>query len=205
MDEAQDQQPSRQVWTALQTAMKLYDRHVSPGPAHGNQRLHLRGVLGVLLAGAFEPAVRSLRTLDDLSLAPAVRQLSGVRRVARSTLSDALARFDPERLRPLIAVLQSQLPQLKRFDPEAAMLTRKIVAADGSWFNLAGEVTHAIACTRGRSSRTQSRVRLNLQLDVDALIPTDCDLSGAGDGSEANAFIRRIQPDCIYVVDRNFA
>jgi len=124
--------------------------------------------------------------------------------VARSTLSDALAKFDPEQLRPLIAAIQEQLPQLKRFDAETAMLTRKIVAADGSWFNLAGEVTHAIACTRGATDRNQSRVRLNLQLDVDGLIPADCDVSGDGDGSEANAFIRRLRGDCIYVVDLNF-
>ena len=188
----------------LGTAMRLYDRHVPVTPAHGNERLHLRGVVGVLLAGAFEPAVRSLRCLDDLSLVPAVQRLSGVRRVARSTLSDALAKFDPEQLRPLIAAIQSRLPQLRRFDPETAMLTRRIVAADGSWFNLAGEVTHAMACTRGPSNRGQSRVRLNLQLDIDGLIPTDCDVSGGGDGCEANAFIRRLRGDCIYVVDRNF-
>lgn len=188
----------------LQTALQLYDRHVPPGPTHGNERLHLRGVVGLLLAAAFEPAVRSLRTLDDLSLFPAVQQLSGVRRTPRATLSDALAKFDPEQLRPLFAAIAGQLPQLARFDAETAMLTRKIVAADGSWFNLAGEVTHAIACTRGPTQRKQSRVRLNLQLDVDHLIPLDADVSGSGDGCEANAFLRRLQADCIYVVDRNF-
>jgi hypothetical protein len=200
----QELDPGRRVWRMLDAAMRLYDRHVPTPPAHGNERLHLRGVVGVLLAGAFEPATRSLRTLDDLSLFPAVQQLSGVRRVARSTLSDALAKFDPEQLRPLIAAIQSQLPQLKRFDAETAMLTRKIVAADGSWFNLAGEVTHAIACTRGATRRGQSRVRLNLQLDVDALLPVDADVSGGDDGCEAGAFIRRLQGESVYVVDRNF-
>jgi hypothetical protein len=197
-------EPAKRVVRMIDAAMRLYDQHVSPAPAHGNERLHLRGVVGVLLAGAFDPAVRSLRTLDDLSLSPAVQELTGVQRTARSTLSDALAKFEPDRLRPLIRALQTQLPQLQRFDPETARLTRRIVAADGSWFNLAGEVAHAIACRRGGSDRGQSRVRLNLQLDIDALIPTNFDVSGKDDGCEASAFLRRIEPDCIYVVDRNF-
>jgi len=188
----------------LDTAMRLFDQHVTPAPAHGNERLHLRGVVGLLLAGAFEPAARSLRTLDDLSLLPAVQRLSGVDRAARSTLSDALAKFEPEGLWPLFKAIQARLPQLGRLDPETAQLTRKIVAADGSWFNLAGEVVHAFACTRGPSERQQSRVRLNLQLDVDAFVPTDFDLSGRGDGCEASALMRRIEPDCVYVLDRGF-
>jgi DDE family transposase len=196
-------EPSRRVERLLDAALRLFDQHVPATPAHGNERLHLRGVIAVLLTGAFHPAMRSLRALDDLSLSPAVQQLTGVGRVARSTLSDALAKFDPDQLRPLIHAIQSQLPQLQRLDPQTALLTRRIIAADGSWFNLAGEVVHAIACRRGNSGK-QSRVRLNLQLDVDAWTPADWDVSGKGDGSEANAFIRRLQGGCIYVVDRNF-
>ena len=187
----------------LDSAMRLFDRHVRPPASHGNERLHLRGMVGVLLAAAFEPAVRSLRTLDDLSLHSKVQTLSGIDRVARSTLSDAMAKFDPQMLRPLIRAIQTQLPQLNRIDAQTADLARKIVAADGSWFNLAGEVTHALQCRRGNTGR-QSRVRINLQLDVDAFCPTDFDVSGKGDGNEAKAFIRSLQPDCIYLADRNF-
>jgi hypothetical protein len=187
----------------LDTAMRLFDQHVRTPPSHGNERLHLRGVVGVLLAGAFEPAVRSLRTIDDLSLHAKVQAVSGVDRVARSTLSDAMAKFDPKMLKPLIRAVQKQLPHLSRIDAETAGLTRKIIAADGSWFNLAGEVAHALHCSRGNAG-TQSRVRLNLQLDVDAFCPTDFDVSGKGDGNEAAAFMRSLQGDCIYLIDRNF-
>jgi hypothetical protein len=196
-------QPSQSVVRALRRALDLFDKHVRPATPHGNERLHLRGMLAVLLSAAFDPAVRSLRTIDDLSLHPNVQSVAGVDRVARSTLSDAMAKFDPESLRPLMRALQSQLPMLSRLDPATAQLTRRIVAADGSWFNLAGEVAHALQCSRGKSG-TQYRVRLNLQIDVDAFYPTDFDVSGKDDGSEADAFIRLIQPDCIYLVDRGF-
>ena len=183
--------------------MGLFDKHVTPPPEHGNERLHLRGVVGILLAAAYEPSVRSLRTIDDLSLLDQVPALSGVRRVARSTLSDAMARFDPAALKPLIGAIQRRLPQLERFDPRTAELARKIIAGDGSWFNLAGSVVHALQCRRGNQGR-QCRVRLNLQLDVDGFFPTDFDVSGKGDGNEANAFKRKLQGDCIYLWDRNF-
>jgi hypothetical protein len=196
-------EPTERVVRTLDTAMRLFDRHVRTCPSHGNQRLHLRGMVGVLLAAAFEPAVRSLRTIDDLSLHPKVQALSGVGRVARSTLSDAMAKFDPRALTPMMAALRKQLPQLDRLDADTADLTRRIVAADGSWFNLAGEVAHALQCRRGNAGR-QCRVRVNLQLDVDAFCPTGLDVSGQGDGSEADAFIRSIQPGCIYLADRNF-
>ena len=188
---------------ALDRALNLFDKHVRPAKPHGNERLHLRGMLAVLLSAAFDPAVRSLRTIDDLSLHPSVQSVTGVDRVARSTLSDAMAKFDPESLRPLMRALQGQLPMLSRLDPATAQMTRRIIAADGSWFNLAGEVVHALQCSRGKNG-TQYRVRLNLQIDVDAFCPTDFDVSGKDDGSEADAFIRLIQPDCIYLVDRGF-
>jgi hypothetical protein len=196
-------EPTKRVVRAIDSAMRLFDRHVHVPEAHGNERLHLRGLVGTLLAAAFEPAVWSLRTIDDLSLHKRLQALSGVDRVARTTLSDALARFEPQTLRPMMAALRSQLPHLQRFDPETADLTRRIIAADGSWFNLAGHVTHALHCSRGNKGR-QSRVRLNLQIDVDAFCPTDFDVSGKGDGNEAKAFIRSIQPGCIYLADRNF-
>ena len=183
--------------------MELFDKHVTPPPEHGNERLHLRGVVGILLAAAYEPSVWSLRPIDDLSLLDQAPALSGVPRVARSTLSDALARFDPAALKPLIGALRSQLPQLERFDPRTAELTRRIIAGDGSWFNLAGTVVHALQCRRGNKG-SQCRVRLNLQLDVDGFFPTDFDVSGKGDGNEADAFKRRLQGDCIYPWDRNF-
>jgi hypothetical protein len=195
--------PVKAVTRAIDTAMRLFDQHVHPAQPHGNQKLHFRALVGGLLAAAFEPAVRALRPLDDLSLHPKVQAITGVDRLARSTLSDAMARFDPQELNPLIAAIQRQIPPLQRLDPQTAGIVRRIVAADGSWFNLAGEVIHALQCRRGNKG-TQCRVRLNLQIDVDGFYPTDFDVSGKGDGSEAAAFMRSIQSQRVYLLDRNF-
>lgn len=196
-------QPTRRVVRMLESAMKMFDAHVKAPAPHGNQRLHMRGMVGTLLAAAFEPAVWSLRTIDDLSLHQKVREISGVDRVARSTLSDAMAKFDPQALKPMLKAIQKQLPQLGRLDADTMELTQRILVDDGSWFNLAGEVTHALECSRGSTGR-QYRVRLNLQIDVDSFCPTEFDVSGKDDADEAKAFMRTIQPGCIHLVDRNF-
>jgi len=195
--------PTKQVQHAIEMAMRLFDEHVVLPKAHGNERLHLRGMVGGLLAAAFEPSVWSLRPLDDLSLHPRIQKLTGVDRLPRTTLSDAMKRFDPERIKPLIHALAAQAPAMKRLDPATKELTRRIVAADGSWFNLAGKVTHALQCSRGNKGN-QARVRLNLQIDADSFAPVFCDVSGKDQGNEAAAFAANIQGDCIYLVDRNF-
>jgi hypothetical protein len=194
----------KRVRRMLHGAMALFDEHVRAPASHGNQRLHYRNVVGMLLCAAFEPCVRSLRTIDDLSLHSDVQQFTSSDRVARSTLSDALSRFDPKLLRPMIEALSKQIPHLGRLDSDCQAITRRIIAADGSYWNLAGEVTHALQMRRGNTDQFQSRIRLNLQLDVDDFLPSDFDVSGSGDGSEAGAFLRNLHSDVVYVVDRNF-
>lgn len=188
----------------LRSGMKTIDRLMPDSAAspHGNTVLRDRSVVGLLLCAAFEPAVRTLRAIDDLSLHPRVAELTGVSRVARSTLSDRLTAFDAESLRPVIEHLVAQQPLLKRIDPDADQVARRIIAVDGSWWNLAGEVVTALQMRRGSTGQKQSRIRLNLQLDVDAFTPLDCDVSGAGDGSEAAAFTRRIRSGVVYLADR---
>lgn len=174
------------------------------GTTHGNAQLELIDVLLVMLAGFFNPMVRSQRLLDALSSQKWIQQQTGVGRVPRSTLSDALKRFDPESLRPLIEDLVKRVPALKRRDADLEQITRQVLAVDGSSFNLAGEVAWALQCRRGRTDQVQSRVRLNLHLDVQTFAPTEVDISGDGDGSEPKALRRRIKPGVVYVMDRNF-
>lgn len=176
------------------------------GTSHGNADLQLIDVLIVLLAAFYNPLARSQRCIEALTRQPRVREQTGVARVPRSTLSDALRRFEPEQLRPLIEELVGRIPALGRRDADLERITRQIIAADGSYFSLMGEAAWALTST-GRNddgSLRRDQVRLNLQLDVRRFTPVDCDLSGGDDAGEAKAFIRRLKPGVIYVADRNF-
>ncbi len=176
------------------------------GTSHGNANLELIDVLIVMLAAFYNPTVRSQRCIEALSRLPRVREQTGVARVPKSTLSDALRRFDPEQLRPLIEQLVARVPALGRRDADLERITRQIVAADGSYFELMGEAAWALVNnTRNADGELRrNQVRLNLQLDVLRFMPIDCDISGGDDTSEGKAFIRRLKSDVIYVVDRNF-
>src|SRR3954471_6308169 len=57
--------------------------------AHPNRTLFFDDVAVAYLVAFFSPAVRSLRTLDDVSQTPEMRRHTTVGRIPRSTLSDA--------------------------------------------------------------------------------------------------------------------
>lgn len=176
-------------------------------PRHGNVRLHLTDALVVMLAAFFNPAVRSLRLIEQLSQIPWVGGQLRVARVCRSTLADAFERFEPDQLLPVIEGLAQQVPGLARVDGDLDALCRRVVAGDGSYWNIPADVLWALAQNRSGQGKTTTRraVRVNWQFDVSTFTPTaDLSVSGAEEGSEAAAFIKRLVAGVIYVVDRNF-
>jgi hypothetical protein len=169
---------------------------------HPNRVLHYDQVLVALLLGFFNTADNSLRMIDDLSCAEQATPMLGGR-VARSTLSDAMASMDADRLLPVIKSLTARLPGLRRVDDDLAALLRTIIAADGSIFTVPADVLWGIALTRS-NGKVGRQLRLNLQLDVLQFVPTDFSLSGSEEGNEADAFEKRLVGGVVYVVDRNF-
>jgi hypothetical protein len=170
---------------------------------HGNTQLGECDVLLALLCAFFEPLARSLRTIDQLSEVPAVQEQLAVDRMARSTLSDALARFRTQPLGDLVRLLQRQLPQLRRQDQDLEQIVGKIVALDGSYFAMAGEVAWALQ-QRNQSGPQRSQVRLDLQLDIRRWTPERFAVHGRELGSEAAAQGQMLERDVLYLCDRNY-
>lgn len=178
---------------------------VNFGTTHGNAQLELIDVLLVMLAAFFNPLVRSQRLVEALSSQQWMQDQSGIARIPRSTLSDALKRFDPAVLRPLIEQLAQRIPALQRRDADLANVTRQIIAADGTYLNLAGEVAWSLLSRRGTSTTAiQSRVRLDFQLDVETFAPLEVNVSGGDSGSEPKALAQHLRPGVVYVADRGF-
>ena len=172
---------------------------------HPNRTLHYDTVVAALLVAFYDPAVRSLRTIEDHTRGEAVAADLPVDRVARSTLADAMNHMDPAHLTPLVRRLMDDVPALRRADGDLHALLRRLVAADGTVFTVPADVLWAIALTR-RDGAAGRQVRLNLQLDVLRFLPAQdaLSLSGDGDGSESAAFARDVLPGVVYVCDRNF-
>jgi hypothetical protein len=188
----------------VRSLLPYRERFLGAGPAvHGNTQLHLSDVLLVMLAAFFNPTVRSQRLIEQLSQLPWVQQHLKVEAVCKSTLSDALQRFEPQQLAPLIENLMKQVPQLHRIEKgQLEEVCQQILAADGSLWNLPADVLWAL---QGRShGKKRGQVRINWQLDIRCFTPADLSVSGQAEGSEAAAFIPRLHENVIYLVDRNF-
>lgn len=168
--------------------------------AHGNTKLHADQLVLGLLLSFFEPMARSLRQIEGCGN---FRGHLDLERLARTTTADALAAFDPAHLRPLIADLQARCPGLGRDDPDLATITRRIIAADGTYLTTLADVAWALHHTKSNGKR-QGQVRANVQLDVDTWVPRVVSLSGDDDESEPAAFARDLLSGVLYVVDRNF-
>jgi hypothetical protein len=169
-------------------------------PSHGNTRLHADQLVLALLLSFFDPMVRSLRQIEGCGDFGGNLDLP---RLARSTTADALAAFDPDRLKPLIADLRGRCPTLGCGDPELTAIARRIVAADGTYLNVAADVAWALRHTKS-DGRRQGQVRANVQLEVDGWVPCVVTVSGDDGESEPVAFARDLRPNVLYVVDRNF-
>jgi hypothetical protein len=171
---------------------------------HGNTELHLDDVLMVLLAAFFNPTVRSQRLIEQFSQLSWAKEHLNVP-VRRSTLSDALQRFEPDALHPLIQGLMQQIPHLRqlRDGKDLEQVCQQILAADGSYWTVPADVVWALH-HRKRSGNPQGQVRLNLQLDVRTWTPAAMSVSGKAQGCEAAAFMADLRADVIYLVDRGF-
>jgi len=188
---------------ALRHARGLLDGHLQrlrERPAHGNRTLRDDQLVFALLLSFFEPMARSLRQIEGCGDFNGRLDLP---RLARSTTSDALAAFDPQRLRPLLDDLLGRCPGLGHDDPDLATIARRIVAADGTYLSVAADVAWALHHTKS-NGRTQGQVRANVQLDVATWVPRVVTVSGHDGESEPAAFARDLQSGVLYVADRNF-
>jgi hypothetical protein len=169
-------------------------------PAHGNRTLRFDQLFLGLLLSFFDPLARSLRTIEDK------RDFGGrldLPRLARSTTADALAAFDPALLLPVIEDLRARVPHLRQADADLAGITRRIIAADGTYLTTLADVAWALRRTK-RDGRRQGQVRANLQMDVATWAPQVVTVSGDDGLSEPAAFAPDLLEGVLYVFDRNF-
>jgi hypothetical protein len=166
---------------------------------HPNRVLFYDDLLIAYLLAFFNPAVRSLRLIEDLSQIPAINQHLSVQAVCKSTLSDANALFDPAYLLPLIEDLRERLPNLQHSDSDLAKLLDKVIAIDGSFFKLAANVEWAL--NKSNAHGGSRYVRLNLSYSLRSGQSDGCVLSGDDGRHEGTVAIDFIDPDQIYLFD----
>jgi len=189
---------------------------------HGNRILEAHHVLSLHLLGFYNPMMRSLRTFELASQNRHVQEVVGLERVCRSTHSDFLAVAEPEILMPVVQALRQKVPEAAKWrgDEDLGTLLDSVVAYDGSYFDVPVTVAWAMQMhypaagpkkpppASGQEKKadrqlrkSMAQIRLNLHWATRRGVPMGLSLDGAK-GSESDAFIKALEPDVIYVIDR---
>lgn len=182
-------------------------RDIQEEDAHGNRDLFSDDVFVVYLLAFFNPTIRSLRTIEDLSQTQQAQKHLSIDKVCKSTLSDFNKVADPERLIPLVQALRAQLSRkqigLPRTDYDLHEMLKRTVAVDGTFLHAVAEVAWAVANSNNHGA-TRHRARLDAHLNVSTWLPELIVVPEPGE-SEADSAIRNILADRIYVYDRGYS
>lgn len=171
----------------------------------GNRELHMdEYCLGVLLF-LFNPAVTSLRAIQQASGFANVQKKLGIKRASLGSLSESVSVFDPEPLKEIASELATQVPVGQGADFSA--IHQRITAVDGSVFDTVARVAE-LAWVPLAGGKHKHAYRLHTHFEVLRGVPSRIDVTSAnpkGDDDERAVLRHTLEPDRCYVTDRGYA
>lgn len=189
-------QGQRLVQPLLKSIVRLHEVGAERDRA-GNRTLFYDQYVALLLMYFCNPALESLRALQQATGWEKTRQKLGIERASLGSLSEAARVFDAELLRPIIQELAAQAVPLSAGREAEAL--KGLTAVDGSIFPALSRMAWALwqdADHRG--------VKLHLHFDVLKGVPADATLTPAA-CAEGAALADAVQPGRLYVLDRGYA
>lgn len=165
---------------------------------HGNRGLFLDDVFVAYLLAFFNPALRTLRTIEDFSQTRQAQKHLTIRKLCKSTFSDFNKLADPTRLQPILDHLRREVlrPGPAKAAGPLVALHRQVLAVDGTFLKAAAAVVWAI---RRRGSKTGAR--LDFHIDVETWLPELLVIPEARQG-EAKTAQDTITAGAIHLYDR---
>jgi hypothetical protein len=172
----------------------------------GNRKLHCDQYCLLVLLFLFNPAIRSLRAIEQASELRKVQRRLGCQRAALGSLSEATDVFEPERLQEIIAELGEQLVPIAR-DPRLKDVQHVLTLVDSTL--LKGlPVLFQAGATDHRAARMEAKVRLHAQFDLQRGVPIRIDVSegiNRGPADERAVLAGALEKGRCYVTDRGYA
>jgi hypothetical protein len=171
----------------------------------GNRCLHYDQYCMLVLLSLFNPMVRSLRGIQQVSELRNVQRKLGCSRASLGSLSEAVEVFDPSRLLGIIEALAADVKPVR--DVRKGRLAHALTAVDGSVVKTLKSITEA-AFMGDKNGESHSAWRLHTHFDVDRHVPTRIDVtpgSNSGKGEEKEQLRRRLEADHCYIMDRWYA
>lgn len=172
----------------------------------GNRTLHYDQYCCLILLQLFNPAVATLRLIQQASQLEKVRQALGCARTSLGSLSEAPQVFDPDLLLGIIGELAKDLKPLGR-DPRLAEVRQVITLVDGTLLKALPQLAEAMWLTT-RTGTRHAAWRMHTHFDLDKFVPVRVDLTNgknSGKSDEKNVLRQHLAPDHCYVLDRWYA
>ena len=165
-----------------------------------NRELFFDQYATLMLLYFFNPAVTSLRGVQNFTTLEKVQQLCGVKPTALGSLSEAASVFNPEALQPVIAELAKQVMAAPGTMPKAQEAAlRGLVAVDGTLLKALPRMAWALW-----QSPTQRAAKVHVAFSVFPGVPEQVSVTSAN-ASERQELRQFVKPGGFYVADRGYA
>jgi hypothetical protein len=195
VDETLPLQGSRLVRQMQRLLERLHSAGTERDTA-GNRRLFMDQYVSLLLLYFFNPAIDSLRALQQVSGWEQTRRKLGITRTSLGSLNEAARVFDAALLEPILEELVAQALPLKTGREAEAL--RGLTAVDGSVFRGLSRMAWALWTSQNRA------VKLHLHFDVLKGVPAQLAVTPAA-CSEPGQLESMLQAGRLYVLDRGYA
>jgi Transposase DDE domain len=167
---------------------------------HGNRELFLDDVFVASLLAFFNPALRTLRTVEDFSQTRQAQKHLTIGKLCKSTFSDFNKLADPSRLQPILDHLRREVfkqdSRRGRTGGSLDHLHRQILAVDGTFLHGAAAIVWAV---RRRGGKTGAR--LDFHVDAQTWLPELIAVPEPGQ-SETTTALGTITAGAIHLYDR---
>jgi hypothetical protein len=166
----------------------------------GNRQLFFDQYATLLVLYFFNPAVTTLRGVQNFTTLEKVQRLCGVKPTALGSLSEAARVFDPEALRPVIAELASKVMAKPDAMPKAHEAALKgLVAVDGTLLKALPRMAWALW-----QSPEHRAAKVHVAFSVFPGAPEQVSVTN-GNASERHELRQFVKPGGFYVADRGYA
>lgn len=172
----------------------------------GNRTLTMDQYCVLVLLYLFNPAVVSLRSLQQASELRKVQKKLGCSRASLGSLSESSHVFDPELLREIVGELGRELQPIAA-DARLAEIKRTVTLVDGTLLKALPRIAEAMWLAT-RTGTKHHAWRLHTQFELDKHVPVRMDLTNgrnSGPSDEKTVLREHLEADRCYVMDRWYA
>lgn len=169
-----------------------------------NRTLHYDQYCMLILLYLFNPAITSLRAIEQASELDKVKKKLGCSRASLGSLSEASRVFDASRLEEIISELGIQLNNIPK-NPKLSDIQQTITLVDGTLVSALPSIMNA-SLLKADSGSGLVKWRLHTHFEVERYVPTRIDVTGnsGGDDDERIVLARTLESDRLYVLDRGY-